>query len=269
MSRTFSDSMVHNHMASTPWGFSRIMIDEYKYKMPLPSGLERRLRGLRENATLRSEKEGSWSVKVKRVKGRFFLETGWRSFVKEHELLHGDFLFFHYEGNMVFNVIVYSPSGGVKAYHSTPLTTSETKQNDNENAIVSFDGQASPCAIVTPSDSRPYFVKEITTEILTKKHCMNIPMSFTETNGLNFNGWTAVLRDQRKKTYMVKTKFTKLPFTRVKFTKGLMECLMANEVKVGDVCVMELDVASNGREKFTFDVIFKDGSDRGKALATD
>ncbi|KAK9129658.1 hypothetical protein Sjap_010145 [Stephania japonica] len=254
-------------MSLTLSGFSRIMIDDYKYKMPLPNGLEKRLRGLMENVTLRSKKGGPWRVKVKTTKGRFFLETGWRAFGKEHELVHGDFMFFRYEGNLVFNVTIYSCSGGLKVYHSTPSL--ETKQSDNENAIVAFDGQAFPCAIVTPSDPRPYFVKEITADILIKKRCMDIPISFTETNGLNFNGWTAVLRDQHKKTYMVKTKFTKLPLTRVKFTKGLMECLLANEVKVGDFCVMELDVASNGREKFTFDVTFKDGSDRGKALATD
>ncbi|CAI0429486.1 unnamed protein product [Linum tenue] len=60
-----------------------------------------------------------------------FFETGWPSFVKDHQLQEGDYLVFNFIGSKIVDVVIYNPTGCVK--RSAEVQTSEHRPSSERN----------------------------------------------------------------------------------------------------------------------------------------
>ena len=62
-------------------------------------------------ATLTGPSGSHWRVSVKNDANGTYLQKGWKKFMKENKLGGNEFLTFRYDGNMLFYVKIFDPSG--------------------------------------------------------------------------------------------------------------------------------------------------------------
>ncbi|KAH9623297.1 hypothetical protein KSS87_006100 [Heliosperma pusillum] len=74
---------------------------------------------------LRDKRHGFCGVKLSCEKGTVRLKDGWEKFCEDHGLEVGDFLVFKYEGNLIFDVIIFDPSTSERKFSQTPIASSE------------------------------------------------------------------------------------------------------------------------------------------------
>ncbi|XP_074283923.1 B3 domain-containing protein REM14-like [Silene latifolia] len=74
---------------------------------------------------LKDKRNGIWYVKVSYKEGKVHFKDGWRKFCEEHGLQVGDFLVFKYQGNLIFDVIVFDPSACERTFLQTSIVSSD------------------------------------------------------------------------------------------------------------------------------------------------
>jgi len=98
-----------------------------------------------------------------------YLQYGWKEFVEAHHLVEHDVLFFGYEGDSCFRVIVYDSSGCEREFsyiarNEDPENQEETEECSVEilepctkaaNEVVSCSSASSPNASNFPKESSP------------------------------------------------------------------------------------------------------------------
>lgn len=85
------------------------------------------------------------TVVVAKYPNKLVLKAGWEAFVSMHDLRMGDFLVFKYNGNFQFKVLIFDPSGCVKA-------SSHVASNVGHHVIHVQGRQGDPIVISSSSD---------------------------------------------------------------------------------------------------------------------
>ncbi|AEE32433.1 AP2/B3-like transcriptional factor family protein [Arabidopsis thaliana] len=89
---------------------------------------------LTDNVTLQTPVGFKRSIRIKRIGDEVWFEKGWSEFAEAHSLSDGHFLFFHYEGDSCFRVVIFDVSASEIEY---PLDDTD----DNREEVMDDDEQ--------------------------------------------------------------------------------------------------------------------------------
>ncbi|XP_059659145.1 B3 domain-containing protein REM10-like [Cornus florida] len=214
-----------------------------------------------EQALLRSRGLGKyWAVKVK---GRR-LEDGWTDFAQTHELSVGDFLVFRHEGDMVFDVTVFKPSGCEREYTSLDISTTDhvdswkllqKSNSESADSIKDYLSSGSEKTFNYPSMARPkaeaspFTLGDHPSFVSTLRRygiefsMLYIPVKFAKQNGLINRSCEMILRCQQRSWKVTLQK--KSDGSQVYIRRGWRDFCIANGLKEGDTFRIEL--INNGK----------------------
>lgn len=80
------------------------------------------LEGLSDRAILRGPSGDKWDVNVCKNTNGIYLQDGWQQFLRDHSLRNYEFLIFKYDGDLCFEVQIFSMDGCEKVYGFTKRT---------------------------------------------------------------------------------------------------------------------------------------------------
>ncbi|XP_068313688.1 B3 domain-containing protein Os01g0723500-like [Pyrus communis] len=88
--------------------FRALLVGDFSKHLRIPPAFIKNFggRSLRK-CTLRNPSGDCWGVKLKQKEDGLFFRKGWKVFVKDHFLEHGDFLVFEYGGGSEFDVTIF------------------------------------------------------------------------------------------------------------------------------------------------------------------
>ncbi|KAH6781669.1 hypothetical protein C2S52_001559 [Perilla frutescens var. hirtella] len=231
--------------------FLKIMTPGFRERLKLPSAFCEKLKQEKSEKAILESRIGMWEMKVCRNCGddQIYFEDGWPRFVAENGLSVGDCLVFQHTQELHFNVVVYDPSACEKRFLVEP--------DENEHEVVTKEAAVNPGgkADVEPHHSqRPYFTVEMTAFLASKNARVNIPIEFVKSNNL-VGKREVILRDGgRRWAVRVVQVGEKVSRYRVWMGSGWHDFYESNELKVGDVCLFQLDPSSPTSTTALFDV---------------
>lgn len=212
-----------------------------------------------KEAVIRSRK-GSWHVKIGKCrKGQLYFEEGWSKFVQEHDLNIGEFLVFEHKGHLHFDVLVYDSSSCEKEF---PVDSGNDKKRaavhveENSKKHCRLDKQKSPVKEIAPySPIRPHFRTTIkASHGVPGAPYLTIPAEFVKSNNLSQHQSLA-LRDPSGKLWDVKLKLWRsCNATRQILFHGWYEFYRGNNLKIGDLCIFELNDGTTKSGSIVLDV---------------
>ncbi|CAF2133096.1 unnamed protein product [Brassica napus] len=95
-----------------------------------------------ETAKLQGIGGGVWTVSFKKIRGGAYFTSGWSKFAEDHELKHGEFLTFVYDGSHTFEVSVFGRS---------ELVAADSNEGDDPSFHAGEDDEVSQS--INPVDS--------------------------------------------------------------------------------------------------------------------
>ncbi|KAJ1294510.1 hypothetical protein BS78_01G151600 [Paspalum vaginatum] len=96
--------------------FFKVMLGDFRSRMAVPNKFVRHFRDkIPEKIKLKVSNGSTCTVVVTRYLNKLVLKAGWEAFVSTHGIKMGDFLVFSYNGNFLFEVLIFDPSCCVKA----------------------------------------------------------------------------------------------------------------------------------------------------------
>ncbi|KAK6136817.1 hypothetical protein DH2020_029440 [Rehmannia glutinosa] len=160
---------------------------------------------------------GNWKVKLQMKNGNMYFVQDWQEFVKHHSLGHAEFLVFTYNGDMLFDVVIYDQNGCEKNYQSIRASRQESAS--------SF------------TSSFPFFRHVMKATNVGTSSTLFIPKAFQRKH-IPLSRHKFVLRNSESICWTVNV--------TVASTKLLMMCggwkafADDNSIKKGDECIFEL-----------------------------
>ncbi|XP_042489202.1 putative B3 domain-containing protein REM15 isoform X1 [Macadamia integrifolia] len=178
----------------------------------------------------------SWPVKV----SGFCFKEGWADFARDRHLLAGDFLIFRYEGQMVFDVMVFTRSACEKIF---PPFLAEN-ENKGEGSVQRTRPRAHKAD--SSKGTNPFFVVPVG-KFNLMKNVLVIPRTFARSNGLIGEGFEMILKDQESgRSWPVQLRHKN--DGRVYFRGGLRDFAVANHLKKDQLCIFRLICSSNNND---------------------
>eukprot|EP00257_Ricinus_communis_P016263 XP_015574380.1 B3 domain-containing protein REM7 isoform X4 [Ricinus communis] len=260
--------------------FFRVMMPGFRSKLPLPVAFCRQIKGEGSDRAVVKSSDREWHIKVgKCCDGSLYFEEGWEDFVKHHGLNLGDFVVFEYNGDLVFDAIVFDSSACEKEIPVSINLFSEKMKNKNKNKnkkkkkkkkILSDEGKRhhkrehldgkSPLedAKSYPTNG-PHFITTINASNGPDGiSYLHIPVEFAKSQKLD-RASIVILRDSSGKLWPVKLctsdfKFRGKMLKRTAMRKGWLHFYVANKLKKGDVCLFELDLTRKKSYTLVMDV---------------
>lgn len=233
--------------------FFKFIAPDFEAELRLPPRFCRNLyEKIPEQAFLQSRK-GFWEVTIGKRSNELltFCGKGWKSFIHNHELKFGDFMVFEHTGGMVFKTYVFEPSACEKDYSSTGsenLTTNkvpcaQTRTLPNV-AGIKEEEEEGPGGSYNPDN--PHFFITINRRNL-RCNILTIPSEFVNSEYLN-QKTSVTLKNASGGEWQVKlTTYRtgyKAAYKQVVMAKGWGDFHTSNQLKIGDVCLFELDRAT-------------------------
>ncbi|XP_074281461.1 putative B3 domain-containing protein REM15 [Silene latifolia] len=184
---------------------------------------------------LRDKRHDIWYVKVSCEKGKMDMKDGWEIFCKEHGLKMGDFLVFKYQGNLIFDVIIFDPSASERKFPQTPIASRVTK-------IDHISKGRSVAKMAFKPRGFPYC------HISVKPHCFKwggliIPIEFARANGIDKRRCKIKVNDERGRSWSMQLKYRRESSkggNGVYISSGWCKFYVANGLKSGDQVIIEL-----------------------------
>ncbi|XVF13908.1 hypothetical protein REPUB_Repub09cG0010300 [Reevesia pubescens] len=129
-----SNSMI-NFTSKTPHFFKILLTDAIQHgKLKIPAQFVRKYgSGISSPIFLKVPNGAIWQVELTKSNAEIWLTSGWKEFVEHHSLEFQDFVVFRYEGNSLFNVIIFDKGASEIEY---PITSNQAAGN------LSFNGQS-------------------------------------------------------------------------------------------------------------------------------
>ncbi|CAL0332684.1 unnamed protein product [Lupinus luteus] len=87
--------------------FARFLRTGYDQHLVLPKTFSNNIKNLPENVALRGPSGVVWNVGVTTKDETIFFTNGWQQFFKDHSLKENDFLVFKYNGESLFDVLIF------------------------------------------------------------------------------------------------------------------------------------------------------------------
>ncbi|KAK3136893.1 hypothetical protein QOZ80_5BG0444500 [Eleusine coracana subsp. coracana] len=152
------------HMDVSKIRFFRFMTGDFAKGIRLPEKFTRKLDGqITETFDLKTANGEAWRIGIDKNGDELFLMSGWKDFVKAHELRENDLLIFTYSGNSSFEVLIFEASGYEKVSSRFAniithrmLPESPNMNNDDHNEVEAFGEQDSDEEV---SNSNYYYLK--------------------------------------------------------------------------------------------------------------
>uniref|UniRef100_A0A0D9VWG8 TF-B3 domain-containing protein n=1 Tax=Leersia perrieri TaxID=77586 RepID=A0A0D9VWG8_9ORYZ len=197
-----------------------------------------------KSVTLETSNGLTFDVQVNKNSDEVFLQSGWTSYARAHDLKRGDLLVFKYCGNSLFKTLIFNPNGCEKACSYllkknvtqecdlvpgciTPagyrLTRSQKKIMNKKTKAINSENPIYGYVIIKSS----IYGRPCTVEFSRKYADVYLP----------FEDETLVLQ-RRGKRWNVRCKITKKKSRR--FLKGWMQFARDNNLCLGDICLFEL-----------------------------
>ncbi|CAM8991174.1 unnamed protein product [Rhodiola kirilowii] len=192
---------------------------------------------------------------------KIYFRDGWKAFVKDQQLQENDFLFFKYHGNLHFSVEIYDfqtscekgfsaecsqshgfvraeeQVGGVKELSSSRLLKRSNvgcSQIARRHGLLLTLNDEEPQ--VTSSAVKPYFVKQMTRQLVGPYPLLWIPVSFTNGNSLHYQHEEKMVLRNEESSWIVKILCNKNGY----ILSGLAAFVRDNNITKGDICTFEL-----------------------------
>ncbi|CAL4898177.1 unnamed protein product [Urochloa decumbens] len=110
--RKWQEHYYWEHMDVTKIRFFRLMTGDFTNGIIIPEKFVRSFNGqITEGIDLKTESGETWHVGVDKSGDELLLTSGWKDFVKAHELKENDLLIFKYSGNSSFDILIFEASG--------------------------------------------------------------------------------------------------------------------------------------------------------------
>ncbi|XP_022774254.1 B3 domain-containing transcription factor VRN1-like isoform X2 [Durio zibethinus] len=112
--------------STTPHFFKVLLSDAIQHgKLKIPAKFVRKYgSGISSPVFLKVPSGAIWQVKLTKSNAEMWLQSGWREFVEHHSLELHDFVVFRYEGNCLFNVVIFDKSASEIEY---PINSCQTR----------------------------------------------------------------------------------------------------------------------------------------------
>ncbi|GJM95290.1 hypothetical protein PR202_ga12006 [Eleusine coracana subsp. coracana] len=123
------------HMDVSKIRFFKFMTGDFAKGIRLPEKFTRKLDGqITEAFDLKTASGEAWRIGIDKNGDELFLMSGWKDFVKAHELQENDLLIFTCSGNASFEVLIFEASGyeKVSSRFANIITHNMQKNSDNK-----------------------------------------------------------------------------------------------------------------------------------------
>ncbi|KAL3500463.1 hypothetical protein ACH5RR_039556 [Cinchona calisaya] len=187
--------------------------------IPMRFATANNLYNRRRNLIIRDPQQRSWQVELVPNSGHICIRRGWNEFFSANGLKLGDSFKFELVENGETPILNFVPQPQL-------LSNSNTKQR-NKKLEDSSDQN---------SNSHPYFVSTIKPYSI-KNTRLHLPMKFARSTGLVELNGEMILRDERKRPWLVKLEHNG---THVDISRGWSTFRTSNGLNVGDTYKFEL-----------------------------
>ncbi|CAL4905494.1 unnamed protein product [Urochloa decumbens] len=110
--RKWQEHYYWEHMDVTMIRFFKLMTGDFTLGIIIPEKFVRNFNGkITEGVDLKAESGETWHVGVEKRDNELLLTSGWKDFVKAHELKENDLLIFTCSGNSSFDILIFEASG--------------------------------------------------------------------------------------------------------------------------------------------------------------
>nr|XP_045090277.1 putative B3 domain-containing protein Os03g0621600 [Aegilops tauschii subsp. strangulata] len=101
-----------NHTEEQDKHFFKVMIGDFHERMIIPDRFAQHFRGQTGRTIKLASRHGyTCDVQITKNLEKLVLDSGWKAFVRAHNLRTGDFLLFKYDGHSQLKVLIFGPSG--------------------------------------------------------------------------------------------------------------------------------------------------------------
>ncbi|OIT30622.1 PREDICTED: B3 domain-containing protein REM8-like [Nicotiana attenuata] len=239
--------------------FFKVMVPGFHAKLPIPPDFCLKLKGEKsEKGTLKHGK-GTWNVEIGRSKnGVMWFDKGWEQFVQNYNLRIGDFAVFEHLGNMNFSVSLLDSTGCDKKY----LMLEDGKQQQQVPSQVKSpecriekrkpEGDVLLHQYVKGSSEFTARIKEY--NVRKRSPYLHIPTEFCHSNALLQNT-IITLTGPSGISCPVSLRICSGGKTLyVIMTTGWRNFFLSNKLKVGDVCIFQIDRTNSDSKSITMNV---------------
>lgn len=237
--------------------FFKVMVPGFQSKLIIPPAICLKLKGDKsEKGTLIKGKD-TWTVEVVQSKKDVIsFEKGWEEFVQNYKLRIGDFAVFEHLGNMNFAVTLLDSTGcDKKLLENGEQVSSQKKKVKSAPCGIEkkkLEGDQPHYQCVKGSSEFTARMKEY--NLRKRSPYMHIPTEFCQSNGL-FQNTTITLTGPSGKSYPVSLRICNGGKTLYAcITRGWHDFFSSNKLKVGDVCIFQLDRSKSDSNSIAMDV---------------
>ncbi|KAI3895764.1 hypothetical protein MKW98_025555 [Papaver atlanticum] len=236
--------------------FFKVLMQGFEQNLVIPPAFANEQKELmmskheKKIAFLRTRKingDNLWKVEVSRRTDDdewCFDGDNWSEFVQYHDLKFGEFLVFEHTGELIFNVFIYDHTfceKGLPRPHTHTRRSHKPRSRAVDDDLQSrskrnkkpLKSACVPCFTVTMAASNLVFSIPY----------LNIPTVFANSNNLRESAGSIItlrVRDLKKvKGWPVKLQT--FSGDRMCLRDGWSEFVVSNQLRLGDVCLMELD----------------------------
>ncbi|XP_055836010.1 B3 domain-containing protein REM8-like [Solanum dulcamara] len=237
--------------------FFKVMVPGFHSKFTIPPAFCPKLKGDKsEKGTIIKGKD-TWNVEIGRSKkGKISFDKGWEEFVQNYNLRVGDFAVFEYLGNMNFTVTLVDSTGSDKKLleNGQQLPSQEKKVKSTQCGIEKrkLEGDQPHYQCMKGSSEFTARIKEY--NVRKRSPYMHIPTEFCQSNAL-FQNTTITLTGPSGKSCPVSLRICNGGKTLYAcITRGWHDFFSSNKLKVGDVCIFQLDRSKSDSSSIAIDV---------------
>ncbi|KAH0693841.1 hypothetical protein KY285_020938 [Solanum tuberosum] len=256
--------------------FFKVMVPGFHSKLTIPPAFFPKLKGDKsEKGTIIKGKD-TWNVEINRSeKGVISFDKGWEEFVQNHDLRVGDFAVFEHLGNMSFSVTLLDSTGCDKKLleksEVVPSQEKKKKVKSGQSGIEKrkLEGDQPHYQCMKGSSEFTARIKEY--NVRKRSPYMHIPTEFCQSNAL-FQNTTMTLTGPSGKSCPVSLRICNGGKTLYAcITRGWHDFFSSNKLKVGDVCIFQLDRSKSDSNSIAIDParLWFSRAARGVALGID
>ncbi|TMW95269.1 hypothetical protein EJD97_009154 [Solanum chilense] len=239
--------------------FFKVMVPGFHYKLTIPPAFFPKLKGDKsEKGTIIKGKD-TWNVEINRSeKGIISFDKGWEEFVQNHDLRVGDFAVFEHLGDMRFSVTLLDSTGcDKKLLEKSEVVPSQEKKKKVKSVQPGIEkrkveGDQPHYQCMKGSSEFTARIKEY--NVRKRSPYMHIPTEFCQSNAL-FQNTTMTLTGPSGKSCPVSLRICNGGKTLYAcITRGWHDFFSSNNLKVGDVCLFQLDRSKSNSNSIAIDV---------------
>ncbi|KAK4342018.1 hypothetical protein RND71_037834 [Anisodus tanguticus] len=246
--------------------FFKVMVPGFQSKLTIPPGFCLKLKGEKSEKGTITKGKDIWNVEIGRSnKGVIWFDKGWEEFVLNYNLRVGDFVVFEHLGDMKFSATLLDSTGCDKKFlmlhngEQVPPQQEKVKpphgvieKKNPEGEKKKLEGDQPPYQCMKGSSEFTARIKEY--NVRKRSPYMHIPMEFCQSNAL-FQNTTITLTGPSGKACPVSLRICNGGRTLYAcITKGWHDFFSRNKLKVGDVCIFQLDRSKSDSSSIAIDV---------------